>query len=458
VSGNWATSPSGVDLHLTVDTTSGRRAGLEHALREAIQTSRLAPDARLPSTRTLAAELHIARNTVSAAYDQLIAEGYLHAKTGSGTVVALLPARTNEGPSRARTATVRFDLRPGNPDVATFPVSAWVRATRRALAAAPTSAYAYSDPRGRIELRIALAEYLGRTRGIIATPDRIVVTSGYVQALALLTNVLGGAFAMEDPGLPFHREVVRRAGGTVIPLPVDARGARTDLLTARERAVVVTPAHQYPIGVTLHPARRHAATEWARSSGGVVIEDDYDGEFRYDRQPIGALQGMAPDQTIYVGTTSKTLGPALRLAWMVLPDRWVEPVTDAKRYADIHTESIGQLALADLIATHAYDRHIRACRLRYRRRRDLLLRRLRQPVHGIAAGLHALIRLPPGGPTEDQVLAAAQERGLALSSLGEHWHAIEAGRDAGLIVGYGTPTEASYPAALDVLSRVLRSA
>ncbi|WP_433245992.1 PLP-dependent aminotransferase family protein [Streptosporangium sp. CA-135522] len=459
----WTTF--GVDLYLEVDVATGRRSGLEHALRDAIRAGRLAPQARMPSTRRLAVELGLSRGTVTAAYDQLIAEGYLTARRGSGTTVADLtrhPAPVPPPPPNA--AAPRHDLRPGSPDVSAFPAEAWLRATRRALAATSAEVYDYGDPRGRIELRVALSEYLGRTRGVLAPPEQIVITTGYVQALALLARVLDDAgvaeIAMEDPGLGFHREVVRRAGPAVAVLPVDERGARPDRLYRDRRvgAVVVTPAHQYPTGVTLHPARRHAFTEWARGHDGLIVEDDYDGEFRYDRQPVGALQGMAPDHVVYVGSASKTLGPALRLGWMVLPHRLVEPVTSAKLHLDHHTEAIGQLALTDLITTHVYDRHIRACRLRYRRRRDLLLTRLGAmpdlAVHGIAAGLHAMVSLPAGGPGEAEVLALASAQGLALGSLGDHWHRSGDHAQA-IIIGYGTPRESAYPAALDALVRVL---
>ncbi|MGR6321831.1 PLP-dependent aminotransferase family protein [Micromonospora soli] len=460
---DWA--DFGVDLHLELDPSGGRRAGLERALRDAIRDGRLPPATRLPATRALAAELGLSRGTVSAAYDQLVAEGWLVARIGAGTEVSPLrrvappPAAPPPGPTHHR-----YDLRPGSPDVGLFPVTAWLRATRRALAVVGADAYGYGDPRGRPELRAALAGYLGRARGVLADPERIVITTGYVQALVLLTTVLrdGGtpAVAMEDPGLTFHREVVRRHGGTVRPLPVDERGARTDLLGAGALAgvgaAVVTPAHQYPTGVTLHPSRRHALTDWARSTGGLVIEDDYDGEFRYDRQPVGAVQGTAPEQVAYVGTAAKTLGPALRLAWVVLPARLVDPVVDAKRHLDLHTETIGQLALADLITTHGYDRQIRTVRRRYRQRRDLLLARLAasSTLGGISAGLHATVPLRPGGPGEAEVLAAAAAHGLALSGLTEHHHE-PAGQSPGLVIGYARPPAHAYPAALDLLARVL---
>jgi GntR family transcriptional regulator/MocR family aminotransferase len=301
-----------------------------------------------------------------------------------------------------------------------------------------------------------------------------VITSGYVQALALLARVLGAAgtaaIAMEDPGLEFHREIVRRAGLSVLPLPVDERGARAETLTGipgrRAGAVVVTPAHQYPTGGTMHPVRRHALAEWARTADGLVIEDDYDGEFRYDRQPVGALQGMAPGRVAYVGTASKTLGPALRLGWMVLPDHLVGPVAEEKRHHDNLTEAPGQLTLAELITSHAYDRHIRSCRLRYRRRRDLLITRLAPGpgrslpglrIGGIAAGLQALLSLPAEGPGEQELLARAAQHGLALDGLAEHWHQ-PGDHPQGIVVGFGTPSQRAYPVALEALARVLHAA
>jgi GntR family transcriptional regulator / MocR family aminotransferase len=444
-----------VDLHIEAGAGEGRRAGFERALRDAVREGRLATGARLPATRRLAEELGVSRGTVKAAYDQLVAEGYLTARQGSGTRVAPLPALDAEPPEASAHARVpRFDLRPGSPDVGAFPAAAWLRALRRAVDAVPSAAYDYGDPRGRIELRTALSEYLGRARGVVASPERIVVTSGYVQGLALLTRVLDGAeIAMEDPGLPFHREVVRRGGGRVVPAQVDERGVRVEEL-GDSAAVVVTPAHQYPTGVTLHPSRRRALTDWARARGALVVEDDYDGEFRYDRQPVGALQGMAPGQVVYLGTASKTLGPALRLGWMVLPPDLVDAVADAKLHSDHHTETLGQLALAELINGHAYDRHVRASRLRYRARRDRLVERLgaRRRVRGIAAGLHALVEVED----EAAVLERAAAAGLAVGRLGEHWHTpgVE-GRPQGLVVGYGTPRVGAYPEALEVLGEVL---
>ncbi|MFF9868106.1 PLP-dependent aminotransferase family protein [Streptomyces sp. NPDC013953] len=445
----------GLDLHLELDVADGLRTGLERALRAAARSGRLAPGTRLPATRKLAEDLGLARGTVRAAYDQLIAEGYLTARQGSGTVVALrpggMPAATAE-PARAERP--RHDLRPGSPDASAFPVAAWLESSRRALGSAPADAFGYGDPLGRAELRTALAGYLGRARGVSARPESIVITNGYLQGLTLLAAVVGGTFAMEDPGVPLHREAVRRTGARVVPLPVDDLGARADLVDGLAAdAVEVTPAHQYPTGRTLHPCRRRALLDWARSSSGLIVENDYDAEFRYDRKPVGALQGAGPENVAYLGTTSKTLGPALRIGWMVLPPRLIDPVVDAKLHVDHHTEHLGQLTLADLITRHGYDRHIRAARQRYLRRRDELRRRIADvPISltGIAAGLHALAVLPSGGPTEADVRTAAEAHGLALGYLSER-RALPSTAQ-GVIIGYGRPPDHAYASALDALA------
>ncbi|GAA2215743.1 hypothetical protein GCM10009850_112110 [Nonomuraea monospora] len=543
----WA--GSGVDLHLELSVSGGRRRALEEALRQAVGDGRLPPGTRLPSTRALAAELRLSRGTVSAAYDQLVAEGYLTTHPGSGTQVAgpdsahvdghptttpgtprmpatpgtpgtppSMPATPGTPPSMPATpgtpamhampstpsmpamrgtrgtpaaasralaassapATASrtsatgpglaapwdapppdpvpvHDLRPGQPDVSAFPARAWLRATRHVLATAPATVFGSCDPRGRIELRTALAAYLARTRGVRTTPDLIVVTTGFVQSINLLASVVPGddPFAMEDPGHDFYRDVVRGTGREIVPLPVDELGARTGTLTPGVSAAVVTPAHQYPTGVPLHPSRRLALREW----GGLVVEDDYDGEFRYDRQPVGAFQGTAPDQVVYCGTTSESLGPAMRLGWMAVPPALIGPVTRAKLHADAHTEVLGQLVLARLIETHDYDRHIRAARLRYRRRRERLRARLSSALPGaslpgVAAGLRALLLLPPGGPAEPEALAACERAGIALRPASPLWHGT--GRD-GLLIGYAAPSERDYPHALEALASTLES-
>jgi len=458
-------SSSRLDLHIDLDAAGGRRCGLESSLRAAIRQGRLPAGTLLPSTRGLARDLGLSRGTVSAAYDQLVEEGHLTTRPGSGTTVAEMPqhAPAPALPAPAPSAP-RHDLRPGLPDVSAFPSRAWLASTGRVLTSARPEIFGAGDPQGRIELRSALADYLGRTRGVITTPDRIVITSGYYQGLGLLSGVLaaGGtsSAALEDPGHNLFRGVVQRAGFTTVALPVDAHGARVEALTQTTGAVFLTPSHQYPTGVPLHPSRRQALRAWARATGGLIVEDDYDGEYRYDRRPVGALQGIAADRTVYCGTVSKTLGPALRLAWMVLPHCLVRPVVQAKQEADLYTETLGQLVLADLITTHAYDRHIRAARLRYRRRRELLLDRVAAipglAAQGVPAGLHTLLTLPSEGPTEDQLLAGCAHHGVALRGLTELHH-DGAGRPQGLLIGFAAPSERAYPAAVDALLAALSS-
>jgi GntR family transcriptional regulator / MocR family aminotransferase len=449
---------AGRDLLVAVDERGGRGAGLERALRGAIREG-LAAGTRLPSTRALAADLGWARGTVAGAYVQLAAEGWLTARAGAGTVVAAGAEATRaDAPVASTERTVRYDLRAGSPDVASFPRAAWAAALRRALREAPDAALQLGDPRGRIELRGALAAYLGRARGVLADPERIVVCSGYVQALALLAAALGrrATVAMEDPCLALHRDVVGAAGLRVKPLPVDERGARVDAI-GRADAVVVTPAHQVGLGSTLAPDRRAALAEWAHD--GVVIEDDYDGEFRYDGRPVGALQALAPDHIVYAGTASKALSPVLRIAWLVLPERLVEPVVEAKRLADSASPALDQLALARLIESGELDRHLRRMRARYRRRRDALVAALaeRAPavrVLGIAAGLHAVLALPAGAPSEAEVCAAARRRSLAITGLGSFWHE-PAERPPALQAGYATPPDHAYDGAVTELAALL---
>ncbi|GES31271.1 PLP-dependent aminotransferase family protein [Streptomyces angustmyceticus] len=468
---SWATF--GRDLHLDLTGPGGLRAALLRALREAVRSGRLAPGTRLPSSRSLAADLGLARNTVADAYAELVAEGWLSARQGSGTRVAWVhlpdgargsatpratPAARRAPAPADRADRPRFDLTPGTPDVSAFPRTAWLAAARRALTAAPSEAFGYGTSRGRPELRTVLADYLARARGVRADPERIVVCAGFMQGLALLSRALGpGRLAVESYGLDFHRAVITRAGLRTVPLPVDERGARTEELTALDevRAALLTPAHQFPTGVPLHPDRRAAAVGWARATGGFILEDDYDGEFRYDRQPVGALQGLDPEHVVYLGTASKSLAPALRLAWMVLPDRLVDPVLALKSTGEWQSGALDQLTLAEFLSTGAYDRHLRGMRLRYRRRRDQLVAALadRAPqvrASGIAAGLHAVLELPPG--TEQSVLHTARRHGLALEGL-HRFHdptAPPATRDA-LVVAYGTPPDHSFAGALDAL-------
>ncbi len=456
---SWATF--GIDLHLELGGPRRRKA-LEGALREAVADGRLPAGTRLPSSRSLAADLGLARNTVVEAYAQLTAEGWLAARHGSGTTVAqrppLPPAAPGGGaPPAPGAERWAHSLRPGGPDLSSFPRTAWLAASRRAWSTAVDADLGYGDPRGTRQLREVLAGYLGRARGVRTEPSRLVICSGFTQAFGLLCSVLraGGAtaVALESHGLPELSRIASGAGLGVLSLPVDGEGADVAAIGGAEVAVL-TPAHQFPLGTVLSPRRRHAALSWARQVGGLVVEDDYDGEFRYDREPLGALQGLDPDHVIYVGTASKSLAPGLRLAWLALPAHLVQPFSDAKLLADRHSSVFDQLALAELIASGAYDRHVRRQRLAYRRRRDRLVAALPAGrVDGISAGLHALVRLP-SGMSEAVATAEAGAHGLYVEGL-DSYRTGPAARPPALVIGYATPPEHAYGAALMVLQDVL---
>jgi len=462
MSKTWAIS--GVDLYVEL---SGHRvrAGLEAALREAVQSGRLAPGTRLPSSRALGADLGIARNTVAEVYGQLVAEGWLTARQGSGTRVAGVAGVSPEVAEAARpspgTRQARYSLRPGLPDLSAFPRAGWLSAARKALAVAPSRALGYGDPRGQPELRNALSAYLARTRGVRAAADRIVVCAGFTQGLALLCQVLPDygvtRIAVEAYGRPEPVRALASSGIAPALLGVDDGGAVLEPAPGAG-AMLLTPAHQFPLGSVLSPRRRADAARWAAASGGLIIEDDYDGEFRYDRQPVGALQALAPEHVVYAGTASKTLAPGLRLGWLALPAGLVDAVASAKARADAHTSGVEQLTLAEFITSGAYDRHIRRARLAYRRRRDRLIDALARHapgvrVTGVAAGLHAVAELP-AGQREDEVVARAAARGLDLEPLGDyalHDHT----RGPALVIGYATPPEHAYTSALARLTAAI---
>lgn len=409
------------------------------------------------------------------AYAELVAEGWLTALQGSGTRVAerVAAVRPRAAPKAdGRRAATTHNLRQGQPDAASFPRAAWVASVRRAIAGAPIDAFGPGDPQGRPELRRALADYLARVRGVRTAPEHIVICSGFAHGLRLLFGggVLPGPLAVEAYGLPFHRGILAAAGVRTVALGLDDRGTRTDTLathattTSRHgaRSVLLTPAHQFPTGGPLHPARRTAAVDWVRARGGAVLEDDYDGEFRYDREPVGAVQGLDPDHVVYMGSVSKSLSPAVRLGWMVLPPHLVDGVLAAKGEREAWAGVTDQLALAELIESGHYDKHIRRMRQHYRARRKQLVDALAEHaphigVSGIAAGLHAVLRLPPG--TEASTVAAATRMSVALDGLAAFRHpdSPEPHHD-GLVVGYATPPDHRYGPALEALCRTLAAA
>jgi GntR family transcriptional regulator / MocR family aminotransferase len=430
-----------------------------------VRSGRLVARARLPATRALASDLGVSRRLVVDAYAQLLAEGYLVARPGGGTYVAEAAAASGLPAQEPVPSSPRFDFFPGYPDLASFPRRPWLRAMREVLTVAPQASLGYPDPRGSLELRQALAGHLRRVRGVVADPQTVVICSGASQGLVLLARALRAPHvAIEDPGLPHHRAILTAHGARLSPLGVDAQGARVEDLAALEAqgagidAVFVTPAHQSPTGVALAPGRRAALLEWAGASGGLVIEDDYDAEYRYDRAPLAALQGLAPDRVIYMGTVSKTLAPALRLGWLVLPPRLLDAVVEQKLLADHGCPTLDQLALASLLEGGGYDRHLRQARRRYRARRDALVGAVERHlpgarVTGLAAGLHAIVQLPR--PVDGlALLQAAHRRSVGVYLLGYAYMSPRPVHD-GLVLGYASLSEPAIEEGIGRLAAAL---
>jgi GntR family transcriptional regulator / MocR family aminotransferase len=438
---NWTTLR---ELLLPAVSAGGRGRTVETALRTAIRDGQLAPGLRLPSSRDLAAQLGVARGTVTAAYGQLTAEGYLTARRGSGTSVAA----TLAGPAGTAGALPaaprwRYDLRPGLPALSEFPRAEWLSMTRAALAELPDEALGYPDPAGLPELRAELTAYLGRVRAV--TAENMVITHGAAEGMSLLAAVLCArghtTLGVEDPGHPDQLDLLREHGLTPVPVPVDHDGLVVSALPASVRAVLVTAAHQFPLGTALHPSRRHALLEWARSRDGVIIEDDYDAEHRYDRPALRAMQAMDPGRVVYLGSVSKTLAPALRLGWLVLPPFLFGSAVSRKRLTDLGCSPLPQAAFARLLRGGGYDRHLRRARASYRRRRDTLLSAAAelvpswQPI-GVAAGLHVVLRLPDS--LDDSVVSQRlAEHGIHVPALSGY---SRLGTYPGLVVGYAATT------------------
>ena len=456
---------SAPELLLSVDRTASEPGHRQVArgLRDAIRGGRLRSGARLPSTRALARELGVSRGLVVEVYDQLSAEGYLAIRPGGLTRVARTAVRSARAHRASEPLTFEIDFRPGRPDVAAFPRDAWLRSMRRSLASAPSSRLTYLDGRGLPELRVELANYLNRVRGTAAVPDDIVITVGFAQGIWLVSMALAeeGArrFAVEDPSLGDSWRVVEAAGLKVAGIPLDADGLRVDLLEkARVSGVLITPAHQYPTGRVLSAGRRAALFAWAERRKGVIVEDDYDAEYRYDRQPVGAMQGLRPDRVVYAGSLSKVLAPGLRLDWLVAPPELAGRIADVKKAMDNGSPIMDQLAFADFIARGELDRHLRRMRPIYRRRRDLVVAALArhlpelQPV-GAAAGLHVLTWLHP---TDDPaaIVAAAAQSGIGLGHV-EPGTGGDPRSPGGLVFGYGTISESSIEPGIRRLARLI---
>ncbi|ALG06599.1 PLP-dependent aminotransferase family protein [Kibdelosporangium phytohabitans] len=453
---NWTTLR---ELLLPDGPKRGR--AIESSLRDAIRDGRLQPGARLPSSRDLAGQLGVARGTITAAYTQLVAEGYLLAKHGSGTTVATVGAvETCDALEKNR--QWRLDLRTGVPALSAFPRAEWIAAQRAALADLPDEDLDYPDPAGFAPLRTELASYLGRVRAVSVTADQIVITNGAADGLRLVCEQLRMTghtkVALEDPCHPGERELVSAHGLEPVAVPADCDGLRVSELAKTDcRAVLVTAAHQFPLGTVLHPERRRALLAWARDVDGYIIEDDYDAEHRYDRPALGAMQALDPSRVIYEGSVSKVLAPALRLGWAVIPDRLRANVIARKRITDMGCATLPQAAFALMLRSGGYDRHLRRTRALYRRRRDALLEALARrlpdwrPI-GIAAGLHLVVRLPDG--VDDRLLAQAlAARGVNARALADY---SAQPTFPGLVVGYATLTPDRLRAAVDEFAEAVR--
>jgi GntR family transcriptional regulator / MocR family aminotransferase len=439
---------------------------LTRAIREAIRTGLLPVGSALPPTRQLAVDVGCSRWVVTEAYEQLAAEGYLEARVGSGTRVRLhdLSQPIRQDRPVVDRPPVRFDLTPGLPDFEAFPRGPWIRALRDAIATIPGSDLDYQEPGGHPRLRRIIAGYLRRVRGAVVGADDVTVTAGILDGLTLLCRAMVAAgmrrIAVEDPAWMRVVDATRRAGLQAVPVPVDADGMWIEALHATDvQAVIVAPSHQFPTGAVLSAERRVTLRDWARRTGGLVLEDDYDAEFRYDRRPVGTLQGIDPEHTVLFGSVSKTLAPAVGLGWMVTPPRW----TGAVRAVEARLTGpsvLDQLAFARLIESGAYDRHLRGLRRSYRDRRDRFVTAIGRllpdcRVSGAAAGLHVLVTLPQG-VSGRAVTESAAAAGIKFKDLDECRVSGASAAD-GLVVGYANLDEAAVDAVLAELAAIIEA-
>jgi GntR family transcriptional regulator / MocR family aminotransferase len=434
---------------------------LERTLRDAIREGRLPAGTRLPSSRALAAELGISRGVVTSAYDQLAAEGYLETRQGAPVRVARgVRAQPPRPPAPSLLVRFAYDFSPGLPDLAGFPRDRWLRSVRSAWRETALDAVGYGDPRGVSELREALAGYLGRVRGAVADPEHLVVCTGFRQGLSLTCRWLraGGVehVALEDPGWHAQRLIVEEAGLTVTPIRVDSEGIDVAALhTSGADAVVVTPAHQFPSGVVLSARRRAALIDWADRGDRLIIEDDYDAELCGER--VGALQGLAPDRVLYIGSASKRLAPGMRLGWMLLPSWLSWALISAKAIEDAGSEIAGQLALADFIERGELERHLRRMRLRYAQRRRALLAAVALELpdwrpSATGGGLHLSVLLPDH-VDEAALLAAAARHGVGIEGLSLHSYTGDC--PPGLVLGHGYMAEPAIERGVQLLTNAL---
>jgi GntR family transcriptional regulator/MocR family aminotransferase len=444
---------------------------IQDQLRTAIRDRRLSAGERLPSTRHLSELLGVSRGTVVDAYEQLLAEGYVESAVGSGTRVAAIPATATmpePTPPHAPSRLVGIDFEYGIPDLASVPLADWSWAVSEATRTLPTADLGDEDLAGSRHLREVVTAYHRRVRAGCATADDAVIVSGFRQGLAFALAALArqgtARVALEDPGPREHDVIARRAGLEPVPVRVDEHGI--DVRRLREsgaRAVLLTPAHQCPTGVALGPSRRRELIAWAADVDGVILEDDYDAEFRYDRQPVGSLQGLDPHGVMALGSVSKTIAPALRLGWVLAPPRFVAGIVEEKRLSSRGAPGLDQEALALLMESGRFDRHLRRMREVYRARRDVLAAEVELAfgvgrLHGMAAGCHALLHLPDGS-SERAVVAAAAAMGVRVRPLG-HYRSAATDADTeplppGLVLGFGNVGEEQIRRGVRTLARAV---
>jgi GntR family transcriptional regulator / MocR family aminotransferase len=474
---DWARG--GPDLLVALDRDAGPLGfQLQHQLRAAIRDRRLGAGERLPSTRRLAEQLGVSRGTVVDAYEQLLAEGYVESAVGSGTRVAALPStRPAAGPVRrapgvpsasppsVRPAEVDFEY--GIPDLGSVPLTDWSWAVSEATRTLPTAELGDEDPAGSRHLREVVTAYHRRVRSGCAVAEDAVVVSGFRQGLAFALASLARhgikRLALEDPGPREHDVIALRAGLDPVPVHVDDHGLDVDRLRETgARAVLLTPAHQCPTGVALGPSRRRDLAAWADEVDGVILEDDYDAEFRYDRQPVGSLQGLNPERVIALGSVSKTLAPAIRLGWVLAPARFVAGIVEEKRLSSRGAPGLDQEALALLMETGRFDRHLRRVREIYHARRDVLAAEAELAfgpgrLHGLAAGCHAQLRLPDE-TSERAVVAAAAAMGVRVNGLAHYRFASAETepRPPALVLGFGNVSERQIRRGIRTLAEAVR--
>lgn len=451
-----------MDIHLDLDRAAPLRAQLERELRAAIRAGRLRAGARLPPSRVLADELQVSRGVVVEAYSQLVAEGYLMARSGDGTRIADGLAQQPPAPRAPAAARprIRFDLRSGLPDLSLFPRREWQSAMATAMRELPDAAFSYGSRRGLRQLRIALSVYLGRVRAVVADPERVFISAGAAHGMEILWHTLRERGArrvgVEDPAWRAIPETIVQAGLEAVPIAVDEHGLDAAELDGIDvDAVVLAPAHQYPTGTVLAPERRTEVIRWARRNGRLVVEDDYDAEYRYGREPIASLQGLAPDCVAYVGTASKTLAPGVRLGWVLVPTHLVGEMAAQHGVARAVPSVITQAAYATLLERGEIDRHLRRTRRKYHARRTALIEALERwlpeaSIGGAAAGLHLIAWLPEA-TDETAISDAAANRGVAIHTL-HQFCAVTAPRPPALLLGYGQIAETAIPRGVQELA------